>query len=307
MEQGVHEVPMLVRGFLIVLFVGGCGAFFWGVSHSVMGKQPTPLGWTWFTLLALGLAASLSVAPLTVFLAIVLATLLVTGGIFAFILAVLRRSRSAASKMRARAAEYLRDGVWSQFTPLDTDPPPGIEEKAQPLDRRGFRRIRFGKHGDGLKLVLLRDADGVLAGVVLVPLPLTARVHAGFGFTSILSGRRSVLSTTEMPLSPVLWRGDLLQVFPGATPEQLLENHERAMVFLHQHGLPMQLVDEPEAEDVLEWGGKMHYRAIAEEGTAELARLMTSPGLGEWLRVGLLECQPDIDERLANLPLPVET
>jgi len=80
MEQGVHEVPMLVRVFLIVLFVGGCGAFFWGVSHSVTGKQPTPLGWTSFTLLALGLAAFLSVAPLTVFLAIVLATLLVTGG-----------------------------------------------------------------------------------------------------------------------------------------------------------------------------------------------------------------------------------
>jgi hypothetical protein len=111
--------------------------------------------------------------------------------------------------------------------------PDPVKKAVERFEAIGFRRVTSTIDEDGSVIAHLLRADGVLAEAVVDPMGN----GAAFDCTSILDGGRGELVTSNTGLGVQLWDGELVQAFPGATAEHLLECHEDGLVFLRERGI----------------------------------------------------------------------
>lgn len=121
---------------------------------------------------------------------------------------------------------------------------------------------------------------------------------AAFDYTSILDGGRGELVTSNTGLGVQLWDGELVQAFPGATTEHLLESHEDGLAFLHERGIDPDPVT-PDRLLALRTG--LIRRAVEAARAADPKQLRLE-GVRILQRqhgsVGLLRDRPSIEERI---------
>jgi membrane protease YdiL (CAAX protease family) len=174
---------VFARLLAISVFVCSSAYFFYGVCLLTGGRKPGSTGWTWFFLFSVVLVVVLTVIPLEALWALThvglfLLTAFVIALIIRIVLNIRVRVRARADRDRSRARNELRAGSKPIVDPLEESPSPEIEDRAVDLERQGFRRLRFGRKGEGRKLVLLRASDSVVAEVLAVPGPQPGRLQA---------------------------------------------------------------------------------------------------------------------------------
>lgn len=299
MSLSIAERLLPIAGLLLVSTF-----LFYGLPEVTRGRTPSVRGWLWFCLWSAIVVLLLLGLPSDIFVAIAFtAAALIGGGLLIGIIDWLR-SRASASRARSRARVQVREGP-KALEPLLIPPPPEIEARALELQRRGFQRVKFGTNGDGLELVMFRPSDSVVAEVVAFPNGAAWREEI-LEFTSVLFGRRGVLSTTNLPTHPRLWRGELLQVFPGAVPDQLLDSHEIALALLAERGISNETFPVEDVEEQMRWGAAMNSLAVADTPPRELVRMSSHPGILKWMHIGPLQSDPRLEDRLAKLPASEE-
>ena len=164
----------------------------------------------------------------------------------------------------------------------------------------GFTEVKVTERGGDVAAMLLDERNGIVAEVVSSPQP-----QFGPGpvteLSSTLAGRRGVLATSTSGLYLQLWSGELRQVFPGATPQHLLENHLSALTYLAEHGIAPDPMSRDEVIDVRDEIMQRHRTHLASVPSrtlkAELGRLhqrQQSP-------IGPLAAQPDIEAKIEAL------
>jgi len=294
------------RLVLIAVLLVVSAFLFYGIPEVTRGNRPTMRGWIWFVLGSAAIVLVLLAIPPGIFVGLTLTACALIGGGLLIAMIDYYKLRAGASRSRSRARIQVREGP-KPLEPLPIPPPPEIEVRAVELERRGFHRVQFGKKGGGTELVMFRPSDSVVAEVVLVPTsPVATLPSEILEFTSFLSGGRGELSTTDFPTHPRLWRGALLQVFPGAVPAHLLDSHETALALLAERGISNESFHARDIEEMMRWGAVMNSLAIAETPPRELVRMNVHPGILRWLHIGPLQSDPRLEDRLAALPAPAE-
>jgi len=210
----------------------------------------------------------------------------------------LRQTRHVSQvKIRARRA-LTRGPNWSAR--VSGPPPREVAALAADLELVGFRRVSQRLRGEDVVLLLFRSTDSIVGEVIHRARSRRDRVTVEL--TSVLSSRRGILSTTNLASDPRLWKGVLLQAFPGARPGDLVQSHERALAVLAERGLPPDPIAEATLHETLDWAASMQWKAAVETPHRELTRLLTKRGIVEWLHLGPLETDPRLEQRLAQLP-----
>jgi hypothetical protein len=200
-------------------------------------------------------------------------------------------------KFRARRA-LTRGASWSaRFLGPQ---PREVATLAADLELVGFRRVSQRLRGEDIVLLLFRSTDSIAGEVIEHARSRHARVIVEL--TSVLPGRRGILSTTNLPSDPRLWKGVLLQAFPGAQPRDLVRSHERALAVLAERGLLQDPIEEGSLHETLDWAASMQWKAAVQTPYREITRLLTKRGIVEWLHLGPLETDPRLEQRLEELP-----
>jgi len=209
------------------------------------------------------------------------------------------RHKRHVSQVKVRARRALTRGPsWSAR--FSGPQPREVAALAADLELVGFRRVSQRLRGEDVVLLLFRSTDSIAGEVIHQQRARRARVTVEL--TSVLSSRRGILSTTNLASDPRLWKGVLLQAFPGARPGDLVQRHERALAVLAERGLPPDPIAEATLHETLDWAASMQWKAAVQTPYRELTRLLTKRGIVEWLRLGPLETDPRLEQRLAQLP-----
>lgn len=299
------DLQFTERFFGIFALLLSCSFLFHGIPKGLRGKAPTARGWMWFSVVSGVVVTVLLLIPPYAFLISILAALTLVLGLFVlgWIDTIWVRANVARSRSRARVV--ARDGPES-FQQIDSHPPPEFEPHALAFERLGFKRVRYGGRGEGTQLVMFRPSDCVTAEVASYP-----KVKAVWSFelldlTSVLIGRRGLLTTTNAPTHQRLWRGELLQVFPGASATQLVESHDAALALLARRGVVPEKFDESAIEEYVRWGLQMLSMAQAETRSREIVRRNAPTELMKSLQIGPLQDDQRLDDLVAALPEPAE-
>ena len=187
--------------------------------------------------------------------------------------------------------------------------PDPVRNAVEAFEAIGFERVTTTIDEGGSVVAHLLRSDAVIAEATVDPFGPGADID----YTSSLDGSRGTLVTSNNGLGAQLWDGSLIQAFPGATAEHLLESHEDGLAFLHEHGIDPDPVTRDEllavradlvrrAEDAAR---AAHPKRLRLEGARILQRQHRS--------VGRLRGRPGIDEQIerfralpARRDLPVE-
>lgn len=209
--------------------------------------------------------------------------------------------RASAARAQSRARVVARDGPES-FERIHTDPPPEFEPHAVAFERLGYQRVKYGTRGDGTQLVMFRSSDSIVAEITSIPKVKAIWAFELLDLTSVLSGRRGLLTTTNVPTHQRLWHGELLQVFPGMGAVQLAESHEAALALLADRGVTTETFDESAIEEFVRWGLQMLSMAQAGARSRDLLWRKAPTEVMKSLHVGALQDDPRLDELVAALP-----
>jgi hypothetical protein len=181
--------------------------------------------------------------------------------------------------------------------------PDPVKKAVERFEAIGFQRVATTiSEGDSVVAHLLR-ADGVVAEAIVDPMGS----GAVFDYTSMLDGGRGMLVTSNTGLGVQLWDGALVQAFPGATAEHLVESHEDGLAFLHERGIDP---DPMRRDRLLAVRADLVRRAEESARAADPKRLRLE-GVRILQRqhgnVGLLRDRPNIEERIERfraVPIP---
>jgi hypothetical protein len=109
------------------------------------------------------------------------------------------------------------------------------------------------------------------------------------------------LSTGNTPTVEESWVGGLRQTFPGASAEQLLLAHRRALDFLSGRGLLPEALTAHEALEARSWALATETAAALQAPRKHALRRLTRLARKESVALGALSEQPTIEERLKAL------
>ncbi len=99
--------------------------------------------------------------------------------------------------------------------------PDPVKKAVERFEAIGFQCVTTTIDDGGSIVAHLLRADGVIAEAIVD----SRGDRAVFDYTSILDRGRGELVTSNTGLGVQLWDGELVQAFPGATAEHLLESH----------------------------------------------------------------------------------
>lgn len=176
----------------------------------------------------------------------------------------------------------------------DAHLPDPIREAVERFEAIGFDRVTTTIDEGGSVIAHLLRSDGVIAEASVDLFGAGADIDC----TSILDGGRGILVTANNGLAARIWDGSLVQAFPGATPQHLLESHEDGLAFLHDRGIE----PDPVTPDRL-----LAVRADLVRRVEDAARVADPKRLRmegarilqrQHANVGPLRDRPDIDERV---------
>lgn len=185
----------------------------------------------------------------------------------------------------------------------DTLLPDPVKKAVERFEAMGFEHVTTTIDERGSVVAHLLGADGVVAEAIVDPIG----PGAVFDYTSILDGGRGALVTSNSGLGMQVWDGELVQAFPGATPEHLLESHEDGLTFLHDHGIDP---DPTTADRLLAVRADLVRRAEDAARAADPKRLRLEGARilqRQHGSVGLLRDRSSIDERIERfraMPVP---
>ena len=172
--------------------------------------------------------------------------------------------------------------------------PDPVKKAVERFEAIGFQRVTTTIDEGGSVVAHLLRADGVVAEAIVDPMGS----GAVFDYTSMLDGGRGMLVTSNTGLGVQLWDGALVQAFPGATAEHLLESHEDSWPSFTTRGIDP---DPMAPAELLAVRGDLLRRAEEAARAADPKRLRLE-GVRVLQRqhgsVGLLRDRPSIEERI---------
>jgi hypothetical protein len=190
----------------------------------------------------------------------------------------------------------------------DDPRPPRVEDGLVEMKQLGFQLLVSSRGTDGSwHLLLFRRSDSIVGEILeyvtgreVRTIYVTGREvrTIGLEFTSVLRDRRGILATGNMPTFDDFWVAELRQTFPGASAEQLLLAHQRAIKFLRPHGLDPESLTAREVLEARSWGLTTRTSAALAAPRAAVLRRMKRLVRKEPVAVGILSEQLDIEERL---------
>jgi hypothetical protein len=190
------------------------------------------------------------------------------------------------------------------MAPLRDAPSVALPTEARPARDAfvalGFTEVTVAERGGDVWSILLDEENGIVAEVLSSPQP-----QFGPGpvteLSSTLAGRTWVLATSTSGLYVQLWSGELRQVFPGATPQHLLENHLSALSYLAEHGVAADPMSRDEVMDVRDELMQRHRTHLASVPLRTLRTELERLQRREQSPIGPLAAQPDIESRIEGL------
>lgn len=182
--------------------------------------------------------------------------------------------------------------------PFDGAAAPELESRAMVLEQLGFERMFAARGPRMVRIVLLRHEDRTIAEVATVLMPALNPIPV-IELTSILIGRRGLLSTSTSRLKPGSWAGELCQVFPGSDPGPLVRHHEDALGFLSGRGITADRLTPEQVLDADRWARAAVAAGSARASNQELAARSHARRTVPWDFVGPLGADPAAEPRLS--------
>ena len=302
---------MAVKAVALVLFAPAFAVLFGWLYRGLIGRRPGHREWTRFLAAEVVLLLILSVVPNLVFAAFSLACAVLALGLSMFCLIVQAVRRVQIGRWRARARATVSADPAELF-PLEGPLSPWLSTQATELEASGFRRTEQGIDRDSWTyLILFRESDSVAAEVGMPPLDdrrFDATKHRVVELTSILEGHAGALCTnSRMALGPSYWRGELRQHFPGAAAPVLVNEHERAVRLLEERGITVERYPIERLHQERSWGLRMMAAALASTSNRAIVSQFTPDAQSQRWLFGRLEDDPNLWQRLQDLPPPQST